>query len=340
MNARAAALTVVGLALLLAAITLGTAAASPIKWVSVPLGTHQFGHMRSPDATVAEAGPNEVGFKKGGTGCGCMDGPGGPVLFDVLNLRLLVWRSGQPAQPARTIKLKGLDVRDFALGRNGTIYLYAVYAKPPIGDSGANLWAMTPNAKVLWRAHALMGNALRIGPNGALYSVGVRRASAWTPLTTSAGRPLSLAQQRRGTMPFQPLSGGTHLIANQLSPHEVHFALVDRAQKVLRAWRVTGRTQLALAPGTLTPAIVAGDLVVQLDVSRQAKGAFLWEHQVLRLTSSGSRASFSLDAKAVCCNDGTGAITPLRIASEGRLYQLRTNPKTGVQINRYSLGRP
>jgi len=151
---------------------------------------------------------------------------------------------------------------------------------------------------------------------------------------------LALAQQRRGTVPFQPLSGGTHLIANQLSPHEVHFALVDRAQKVLRAWRVTGRTQLALAPGTLTPAIVAGDLVVQLDVSRQAKGAFLWEHQVLRLTSSGSRASFSLDAKAVCCNDGTGAVTPLRIASEGRLYQLHTNPKTGVQINRYSLGRP
>jgi hypothetical protein len=351
MNARAAALTVAGLTILLAAITLGTAAASPIKWVSVPLGTHQFGHLRSPDAVVARAGLSEVGFKKDGHGCGCMDGPGGPVLFDVarngsiwlfdvLNHRLLVWRSGQPAHPVRTIKLKGLDVRDFALGRDGTVYLYAVYAKPPIGDSGANLWALTPKAKVLWRAHALMGNALRIGPNGALYSVGVKRASAWTPLTTSAGRPLSLAQQRRGTMPFQPLAGGMHLIANQLSPHEVHFALVDRAQKVLRAWRVTGRTQLALAPGTLTPAIVAGDLVVQLDVSRQTKGAFLWEHEVLRLTSSGSRTSFSLDAKAVCCNDGTGAITPLRIASDGRLYQLRTNPKTGVEINRYSLGRP
>src|SRR5438067_155339 len=84
MNARrATVLTVVGLALFLAAITLGTAAASPIKWVSVPLGTHQFGHLRSPDGIVAQAGQNEVGFKKGGTGCGCMDGPGGPVSFDV-----------------------------------------------------------------------------------------------------------------------------------------------------------------------------------------------------------------------------------------------------------------
>jgi hypothetical protein len=348
MIARAAALTVGGLAILLAGIALGEAAASPIKWVAVPLRTHQFGHLRAPDAIVARAGPSQVGFKKSGNGCGCIDGPGGPVLFDVapnrsiwlfdvLNHRLLVWKQGRPARP-RSISLKGLDVRDFALGRDGTVYLYAVYAEPPAGDSGANLWALTPGAKVLWRAHALMGNALRIGPNGALYSVGVRRAAAWTPLTSSAGRPLSLAQQRRGTTAFQPLAGGMHLIANQLGPHEVHFALVDRAQKVVRAWRVTGRTQMALAPGAMTPWVVGGELVVQLDVSRQTKGAFLWEHQVLRLGSSGSRASFSLDAKALCCNDGTGSITPLRIASDGRLYQLRTNPKTGVSVARYSLG--
>jgi hypothetical protein len=341
-------LTVSGLIVLLAGISLGTAAASPIKWVSVPLGTHQFGKVRAPDAVVAKAGPNQVGFKKGGTGCGCTDGPAGPVSFDVarngsiwlldvLNHRLLVWQPGHPARPARTIKLKGLDVRDFALGRDGTIYLYAVYAEPPPGDSGANLWALTPGAKVLWRAHALMGNALRIGPNGALYSVGVKRAAAWTPLTTSAGRPLSLAQQRRGTTPFQPLAGGTHLIASQLGVHEVHFAVVDRSHKVVRAWRVTSRTRLT--PGTLTPALVNGGLVVQLDVSRQTKGAFLWEQQVLRLAPSGSRASFSLDAKAVCCNDGAGAITTLRVASDGRLYQLRTNPKTGASIARYSLGR-
>jgi hypothetical protein len=347
MNVRAAAVTLAGLAILLAGVTLGTAGASPIKWVSVPLGTHQFGHLRSPDVIVARAGPNDVGFKKDGKGCGCMDGPAGPVsfdvarngaiwVFDVLNHRLLVWQPGHPAR-ARSIKLKGLDVRDFALGRDGTIYLNAVYAEPPAGDSGANLWALTPNAKVRWRAHALMGNGLRIGPNGALYSVGVKRATAWTPLTTSAGRPLSPAQQRRGTKQFQPLAGGMHVIANQLGAHEVHFALADHAGKVVRAWRVTGRSQLALAANTLTPSLVGGDLVVQVDVSRQAKGSFLWEHQVLRLAPSGSRASFSLDAKALCCNDGTGPITPLRIASDGGLYQLRTNPKLGLSVARYSL---
>jgi hypothetical protein len=345
-NTRLAALMVTTL-VLLAGIALATAGASTIKWVAVPLGTHQFGHLRVPDAIVAKAGPNEIAFKSGGAGCGCTDGPGGPVLFDVkrngsiwmfdvLNHRLLVWRPGHPAHPARTIELKGLDVRDFALGRDGTIYLYAVYAKPPAGDSGANLWALTPKGKVLWRAHALMGNGLRIGPSGALYSLGAR-AGSWTPLTTSTGKPLSLPRQRQGTRPFQPLSGGLHLVANQLDVHEVHFALVDRTGKVVRAWRVTSRTKLALAPGTLIPAMVGGELVVQVDASRQAKGRFLWEHQILRLSPSGSRASFSVDAKALCCNDGTGALTPLRIASDGRLYQLRTNPKSGATIARYLL---
>jgi len=346
MNARAAALTVAGLTILLAAITLGTAAASPIKWVSVPLGTHQFGHLRSPDAVVARAGLNEVGFKKNGHGCGCTDGPAGPVsfdvarngsiwMFDVLNHRLLVWQPGKPAHPARTIKLKGLDVRDFALGRDGTIYLNAVYTKPPAGDNGANLWALSPNGRLRWRAKAKLADALRVGPNGVLYSVAAR-SGAWTPLTTSTGRPLSLSAQRRQTLRFEPLAGGMHLIATQLGVHEVHFALVDRAGKVVRAWRVTSGTQMALTPSALTPAIVGGQLIVQLDVSRQT-GA-LSEHMILRLGQSGSIGKrFSLAANAVCCYDGTGASTPLRVASDGRLYQLRTDPKTGARVARYSL---
>jgi len=60
---RALASTVAGLMVLLAAISLGTAAAAPIKWVSVPLGSHQFGQLRAPDAVVVNAGPNQVGFQ-------------------------------------------------------------------------------------------------------------------------------------------------------------------------------------------------------------------------------------------------------------------------------------
>jgi hypothetical protein len=349
MNARATALTVAGLAILLASITLGTAAATPIKWVSVPLGTHQFGHLRAPGEIVAQAGPGGVGFKKNGHGCGCTDGPAGPVsfdvarngsiwLFDILNHRLLVWQPGKPAHPARTIHLGSkLDVRDFALGRDGTIYLNAVYAEPPAGDSGANLWALSPNGHLRWRAKAKLGNALRVGSNGVLYSIGgARNGGAWTPLTTATGRPLSVTAQRRQTRRFEPLTGGMHLIATQLGVHEVHFALVDHAGKVVRAWRVTSRTQLTLAPSALTPSLVGGELVVQLDVTPQTGG--LSEHLILRLGQSGASKRFSLDANAVCCYDGTGASTLLRVASDGRLYQLRTDPKTGARVARYSLG--
>jgi len=349
---RALASTVAGLIVLLAAISLGTAAAAPIKWVSVPLGSHQFGQLRAPDAVVVNAGPNQVGFKKEGSGCGCLDGPQGPMLFDVapngsiwlfdvLNHRLLMWKPGKPARPARSLPLPKLDVRDFALGPNGTIYLEAVYAKPPAGDSGANLWALKPSGKVLWRAHANTGTALRLGPDGSLFSIGSRKSGSgtWTRLTTPAGRPLSLAAQRRESTPFQPLAGGLHLVSTQLGLHEVHFALVDRSHKVVRAWRVTSKTQIELGQRALTPALVGGVLVVQLDVSRQVASKFLFEHVVMRLAPNGMRQSFSLDAKAVWGDDGAEEITALRVGSDGRLYQLRTNPKSGASIARYSLAR-
>jgi hypothetical protein len=339
MNARrAVAVTIAALG-----IFAGAAGATPIKWVSVELGTHRFGRLQAPDAVVAQAGPTEVGFKKGDA-CGCLDGPQGPTLFDVapngsiwlldvLNRRLLVWERGRSARPSRTVELKGLDVRNFAVGRDNTIYLYAVYAEPPAGDSGAELWALAPNGKVRWRAHARIGNILRIGSDGALYTVGAFQRS-WTPLTSPAGRPLSLAAQRRRSVPFQPVRGGYHVIASQLGGHEVHFALVDRSHKVVRAWRVSSRSRLSLDQRVLTPAQVGGDLVVDVEISRSSR----LEHQVLRLTASGVGRRLALGAKAVWGDDGAGPITPLRVGPDGRLYQLRTNPRTGVSIARYSLG--
>jgi len=266
--------------------------------------------------------------------------PNGSIwLFDVLNHRLLMWQRGKPAHPARSLPLPKLDVRDFALGRNGTIYLNAVYVKPPAGDSGANLWALEPSGHILWRAHANTGTALRLGPDGSLFSIGSRKtgSESWTRLTTAAGRPLSLAAQRRESTPFQPLAGGLHLVSTQLGLHEVHFALVDRSHKVVRAWRVTSKTQIELGQRALTPALVGGVLVVELDVSRQVASKF--EHMVMRLAPNGMRQSFSLDAKAVWGDDGAEAITALRVGSDGRLYQLRTNPKSGASIARYSLAR-
>jgi hypothetical protein len=129
-----------------------------------------------------------------------------------------------------------------------------------------------------------------------------------------------------------------HLVMSQVGVHEVHFALADKSHRVVRAWRIRSNTQIALAQRALTPALVGGELVVQVDVSRQAKSRFLWEHVVMRLAPNGTRQRSSLDAKAVWGDDGAEPITALRIGSDGRLYQLRTNPKTGASIARYSLG--
>lgn len=354
-----------GLAIFLAGPMIQPATAASIKWLAVQLGVHRFGHLRAPDAIVARAGPQDVGFECGKpsacsstqpppeSGCGCIDVlPQGPSAFDVardgsiwlldiVNNRLLVWRPGHPAQSARSIQLpRNLGVGDFTLGPDGTIYIYAT----PVGAGQRKLWALTPSGRVRWQAAITreLSNAgdakLRIGPDGALYTIRhhAEGSLVWTALTTAGGRPLSLTAQRRMS-PFQPLPGGLRLLATQPSEHEVHFAVTDRTDKVVRAWRVTSRTTLGAvrAAGVLA----GGDLVVTLDVTRQIKGKFLWEQLVLRLTSTGAiKQQFALDARAAWDPDGTTVSTLLRIGRDGRLYQLRTNPKTGMSIARYSLG--
>jgi hypothetical protein len=333
------------------------------RLLSVSLGIHRFGHLHAPDAIVAHTGPKNVGFigcmedaakrtlcadgsrPPQGGGCGCGEPSYGPSSFDVardgsiwvldeVNHRLLVWRSGRPRTVQRSVPLpRDLDVTGFALGRAGTIYLYAT---DHIGPGHSNLYALTASGGLLWKVPAHGNAPLRIGPDGTLYtpfgfpSDLVR--SAWTPLTTPAGRPLPAAEQRRRTSPFQPLSGGLRLVTTQPSSHEVRFGLISPAGGLVRAWRVTSRTELY--PMTATAALVRGDLVVGADVSRPNK----WEHVVLRLApTGGTRLQFALDAHALWGTLDLPA-TPLRIGPDGRLYQLRTNPATGASIARYTLG--
>jgi hypothetical protein len=361
---RAAAVTVLVLVLLAAALV-QPAAASSIKWLVVQLGTHRFGHLRAPSAVVAHAGPQDVGFECGKPsacqppepsaegGCGCIDVlPQGPSSFDVgrdgsiwlldiVNNRLVVWRRGQAARPARTIALPRTEsVGDFALGRDGTIYLIAT----PSGAGQRKLWALARTGRVRWQAPLTraLSNArdaqLRIGPDGSVYVVrrDEGRGLTWTALTTPEGRPLPLSRQRTGS-PFQPLASGLRLLETQPSAREIHFALADRAGKIVRAWRVTSRT--ALGEVRAAPALVGSDLVVAVDVTQQSQGKLLWEHLILRLGPGGAvKQRFTLDARAAWDPDGTTVSTALRVGPDGRLYQLRTDPKTGASIARYSLG--
>ena len=191
-----------------------------------------------------------------------------------------------------------------------------------------------------WKAPTTTGIStaqLQLGPDGALYAAqacGERCApfggnNSWTPLTTSSGRPLSLAERSRRTSPFEPLPGGLRLVS-ELSFTVARFALVNQADEIVRAWSITSRTRLS---GMLAaPALVGGHLVVPLEVSAQQR----WEKLILRLgPTAATRMGFALDDRPILGD--VNLFAALRVDSGARLYQLRTGVKTGMSVARYSL---
>ena len=338
---------------LLAAVAAPATSAAPIKWLTIPLGSHAFGHLATPDAIVARAGADAVGFECGkpsacateqpprGEGCGCIDvlpqgptaldvAPDGSVwLFDGVKHRLLAWRRGRLV---RAVALPP-DVRDsdFVVGRSGTIYVFG---------NRATLYGLTSSGRVRWQARTTVASPqarLLLAWDGSVYAVGPSATPTWTPLTSPTGRPLPVAAQRRRSSKLQPLDAEFRLLTTQPSPHEVHFALVDRAGTVVRAWRVTSRTNLGFA--RLAGTLLGEDLVVGVDVSQQTGTTFRWRTLVLRLgATGGTKRRLALEPRAVWDPDGTTARTTLRVGPDRRLYQLRTDPRSGVRIARYRFG--
>jgi hypothetical protein len=336
-----------GLALLLCVVQ--PAAATSSVAPPVALGTHRFGHLRAFDSIVAHADASAVGFFQPPEGQdGVAFGPwsfdvardGSIWLLDEVKHRLLVWRAGQPNRPARLVGLPQdpLErVADFAVAPDHNIY--ATYVPPPgPGPKTLRLAKLTADGRVLWTAATtieVFNARLRIGPDDALYVSGGHEGHDWTQLTTPAGRPLSLAGQRRGTSAQQPLPGGLRLAATFPSDFERRFTLSDEGGRVMRAWRVTSKDDLGAAAAT--PALVGGDPVVVIEVARETKKEFLYEYQVLRLARSGEasvRFALAPEGRVVW---GDTPITGVRVGPDGQLYQLRTSRAGGVDIVRYSL---
>jgi hypothetical protein len=178
---------------------------------------------------------------------------------------------------------------------------------------------------------------LRTGPDGTLYCLvfmGMFGADewGWMPAATPGGTPLPPAAQRHRTRwPFQPVAHGLRLLGpevytphDDMAPHELRYALVDRHDRVVRAWRVLSRTEVNLHESVTD--LVGSDPVVLLQ--------FANEYEVVRLGPHGARARFSV-RRAVW---GDTALPDLRVGPDGRLYQLSTSPTTGIAVSRYSLG--
>jgi hypothetical protein len=324
----------------------------------VRLGAHRFGHPRAAESVVAQIGAAEVGWQNDGD-------PFGPQTFvvgrdrsiwldDSLNDRLLMFRPGSPDIVARSVPLPARSGdSDFALGPGGTFYV-----KGGIGhglDFKNVVYQLSANGSVRWQttlAGALRSSGsfmiganspLRTGPDGTLYCLagmpGLPGGElGWMPVATPAGRPLSVAQQIRGThWPYQPVAGGVRLVSEvynarpDAAPREVRVALIDRAGHVVRAWRIVSRTDINF--GYTTPELVRGDPVIVLDVTAGSGPGFKWEELVLRLGPNGARSHFSLRHAVY----GDNILADVRVGPDGKLYQLGSSPTTGVVISRYSL---
>jgi hypothetical protein len=330
----------------------------------VRLGTHRFGHTRPPDATVARAGPDGVGFENPPEGArfgpwSFEVGPDDSIwLLDEVNQRLLVWGAGDPDSVERSVALPPSPI-DFALGPAGTLYVTrpadpADLRAYPGGLPPIRLDHLTATGEVAWESRLgtdVFNTQLRAGPTGALYWTGpspsprTERGSEyrWTPAATPAGQPVSLADQDRRTLwGYQPLPGGLRLVAATadfredtiygLAPHEMRYALIDRGGRVTRAWRIDSRTVI-WPYQEATPDLVDGDPVVVVEATAGSGEHFQSEYVVLRLGRTGSaRTRFSLRREA-----WGDVITDLRVGPDDNLYQLGSSPTNGIVISRFFL---
>ncbi len=337
---------VVGAIALALAIAPGGDAVAATDWKVVSLGRHQFGHLSTPDAIVAVAGADDVGWDNPPEGS--QNGPwsfdvgadGAVWLLDQNESRLLAWDSDDPRHIARTVRLPTDVIRvaaDLAVGADGTIYVTFLPATD--GERHTlHVAALSPSGELRWDADTdieIFNSRLRIGPDGAVYWEGGEHGT-WTPVSTPDGRPLSLAEQRAGASKYQPMPGGLRFderLVGEGDSAEWRFTLLDGGGRTVGAWRLTSDDELG---GSVDePGWVDGEPAVVVGVDRQTQDDFLYEYIALRLPDGDARPTIvSLDPRAVW---GDVPITGVRVGPDGALYQLRSDIDTGVTIARYAL---
>jgi len=325
------------------------------KPVMVRLGRHHFGQTQSSTDVVARARADQVGWDineeyHSGPQTFLTAADGSTWLEDSINNRLLVWSPGSPGDFARSIPIP-YGRGDVAFGPAGTLYVTRILGSGT--ETHIVLDRLSGAGKVLWESglggvyspfaetFVLGANSpLRVGPDGTLYcllQMGLPGDEwGWMPVATPAGKPLSPSVQRRSVhWPFQPVAGGLRLVGGEVymahedgAPHEIRYALVNQAGRVVRSWRVQSTTDMNFHQ--TVPDLAGGDPVVVVDFQQPGQT----EYEVLRLGPHGAAAKLSLKRGVF----GDSLLPDLRVGADGRLYQLSTSPDTGVTVTRFPLG--
>ena len=330
--------------------------------VVIKLGTHQFGQTKSPEAVVARARADQVGWDINEE-LGFHLGPqtlqvgsdASAWVEDSFNNRLLVWNPGKPDGFARAVPLPyGAGISDVAFGPGGSLYVTRKLIDPIRlvldkidATTGALLWesrvgfeyAGGPNGN----SYPLIGSdgSLRAGSDGSLYYlVGLPGGElGWMPVATAAGKPLAPRAQVNGIRGAVPAAGGLTLLGPEFytprddtAPHEARYALVDRRGRLVRAWRIVSRTEFDFIH-SMAPQLTGAEPLVVFDFVKSDGAQQTWEYEILRLGRNGASTQFSL-ARSIW---GDGVLDDLRLGPDGKLYQLATSPDLGVMISRYSL---
>jgi hypothetical protein len=150
-------------------------------------------------------------------------------------------------------------------------------------------------------------------------------------VTDRAGNPLTVAQQVRQTVAYQPVGGGLELVDTAMPPHSDWIGLATTTGTLLHTWKITSSSDLA----HMWLAMTGTDIVDIGTVQEQVGGHVSTEFLAVRISQAAQVLDqVSMDAHLSL---NWGDFTRVRVGPDGRLYYLQTSPDWGMRVARYTL---
>jgi len=289
--------------------------------VTIALGRHEFGGVRTPDAETVHApwgsGPGSVGLASsrelGFTGPSSFDvEPDGTVdVLDSVNGRIARWgRGGRRDVPLGA----SADLADFAAEPDGTF---------DVLDLHGTLHRYHGDGTAEWEQKLADRTWAKLERDASVLE---QPSEQWMPVA-NAGSPLSRSAQKRVAHSAKRLANGHGLLVDRVGPGELRVAEL-RGNAPLRGWRITSETPL----GEVQLAESHGNGVI---VVTRAYVDDRDEFVVLVLGARGLVQRFSVASGSWT---ETAPLARFRLA-RGALYRLRTTD-AGAAVDRFDLEVP